>query len=115
MRLVTERLLVVLLVCQALVCQALFCQTAAAQIITTIAGTDFSFPSGSLAAVNAPLGNVGGVAVDAAGNVFVTDTQNNLVLRISASGTLDVVAGNGIAGFSGDGGSATSASLYNPQ
>jgi trimeric autotransporter adhesin len=104
MKLVNTRFLVVLLVCHA----------AVAQIITTIAGTDFSFPSGSLAAVNAPLGAVTGVAVDAAGNVFVVDPDNNLVLGISANGTLNVVAGNGIPGFSGDGGPATSASLGGP-
>jgi hypothetical protein len=60
------------------------------------------------------LGAVSGVAVDTAGNVFVVDPDNNLVLRISANGTLNIVAGNGIAGFSGDGGSATGASLFYP-
>jgi uncharacterized protein (TIGR03437 family) len=104
MKIVNARLLGVLLVCHA----------AAAQIITTVAGTDFSFPSGSLGAVSAPLGRVSGVAVDIAGNVFVADPDNNLVLRISVNGTLGVVAGNGISGFSGDGGAATNASLNNP-
>jgi hypothetical protein len=92
----------------------LICHAATAQIITTVAGTDWSFPTGSLAAVNAPLGAVVGVAVDAAGNVFVADSSNNLVLRISVSGTINVVAGNGIGGFSGDGGPATSASVSLP-
>src|SRR5580658_1291136 len=92
----------------------LVCHAAAAQIITTVAGTDYSFPSGSLTAVNAPLGPVNSVAIDAAGNVFVTDSEDNLVLRISVTGTLSVAAGNGIPGFSGDGGPATSASLNGP-
>ena len=83
-------------------------------IITTVAGTDWSFPSGSLAALNAPLGAVEDVALDAAGNVFVADSADSLVLRISVTGTVNVVAGNGIPGFSGDGGPATSASLNYP-
>ncbi len=86
--------------------------TASAQVITTIAGTDYTFSRGSLAAANAPLGQIYGVAVDRAGDVFVVDTSDNLILRISGDGTLGVVAGNGIAGFSGDGGPATSASLH---
>jgi len=84
------------------------------QIITTLVGTDWSFPTGTLAAAKAPLGQVQGVAVDGAGNVFVADCSNNLVLRISLNGVIDVVAGNGISGFSGDGGPATSASLNDP-
>jgi uncharacterized protein (TIGR03437 family) len=92
----------------------LLCHAAAAQIITTVAGTGYSFPFGSLTAVNAPLGAVYGVAVDTAGNVFVADFQDSLVLRISANGTINIVAGNGISGFSGDGGPAASASLAGP-
>lgn len=54
------------------------------------------------------------MAVDSAGNVFIADASNNLVVQVSAAGTLDVIAGNGIGGFSGDGGAATSASLNSP-
>ena len=93
----------------------LLCRAAAAQIITTVAGTDWSFPTGSIEAVNAPLGNLTGVAVDTAGNVFVADPNDNLVLRFSVNGTINVVAGNGVADFSGDGGPATSASLNFPE
>jgi uncharacterized protein (TIGR03437 family) len=93
---------------------ALLTPAVSAQIITTVAGTNSSFPAGSLAAVNAPLGAVTGVAVDGAGNVFVVDSGDSLVFRISASGVINVVAGNGILGFSGDGGPATSASLSSP-
>ncbi len=92
----------------------LLASAASAQIITTVAGTDWSFPTGSLAAVNAPLGQLPGVAVDTAGNVFVADESDNIVVRISVNGTLNIVAGNGISGFSGDGGPATSASLSTP-
>src|SRR5271170_5944472 len=87
---------------------------AAAQVITTIAGTNFSFPSSPLPALGAPLGNVTGVTIDASGSVYVADPQNNLVMRFVPGGQMTVVAGNGIQGFSGDGGAATNASLNGP-
>src|ERR1043166_4621432 len=83
-----------------------------AQVITTVAGTSFTFPT-QTAAINAPLSQVYGVAVDTKGNVYTADLQNNIVVRISPGGTLTVVAGNLRFGFSGDGGPATSASLNN--
>src|SRR5690348_5537144 len=85
-----------------------------AQIITTVAGTDWLFPAASLPALNAPLGKVTGIAVDSQGNVYVADSDNNLVVKIS-SGVLTVIAGNGTQGFSGDGGPATGASLNDPK
>jgi uncharacterized protein (TIGR03437 family) len=84
------------------------------QVITTIAGTNFTFPGTPLPAVNAPLGSISGVAVDANGNVYVADPSNNIVERFVPGGQLTVVAGNGIAGFSGDGGPAVNASLDVP-
>ena len=89
---------------------------AQAQVITTVAGTDFAFPATPLAAVNAPAGTIGNVAVDASGNLYFTepDIGNNLVFKVDRQGTLTVVAGNGTIGFSGDGGPATSAALDSP-
>jgi uncharacterized protein (TIGR03437 family) len=84
------------------------------QVITTVAGTDWFFPTSSLAALSAPLGPVGGVAIDPQGNVYAADSDNNVVVRISPNGVLTVVAGNGTVGFSGDGGPAISASLNSP-
>jgi uncharacterized protein (TIGR03437 family) len=83
-------------------------------IITTVAGSTWVFRGDGGPATSAPLGNMQGVAVDAAGNVYACDEANNLVVKISASGILTTVAGNGMAGFSGDGGPATSASLRHP-
>ena len=83
-------------------------------IITTFAGTNFTFPSSPLPALNAPLGSPQGLATDSAGNVYVADRANNMVMRISPSGSLSAVAGNGVEAFSGDGGPATSASLAGP-
>src|ERR1035437_3826253 len=85
------------------------------QVINTVAGTNWFFPTSSVQALNAPLGTTSGVAVDAQGNVYAADSGNNIVVRISPNGVLTVVAGNGNAGFSGDGGPATSASLWYPQ
>ncbi len=85
-----------------------------AQIITTVAGTTFTFPSTPRPAVTAPLGSGAGLAIDSQLNVYVADYDNNLVVRIAPNGALSVVAGNGSQGFSGDGGSATNASLYSP-
>jgi hypothetical protein len=64
-----------------------------------------------------------GVAVDAFGNVYIADTGNNVIRRVSTSGLITTVAGNyaedlandGIGGFSGDGGAATAAQLYAPE
>ncbi len=86
----------------------------AQRVITTVAGSPFVFRGDGGPAANAPLGAVSRVALDSAGNVFASDVGNNLVVKISSAGTLSVVAGNGIRGFSGDGGPATSASLNRP-
>ena len=65
---------------------------------------------------SAGLGNVGGVAVDSAGNVFITTSVYNVVLRLDAkTGVLSSVAGTGTYGFRGDNGPATNAELYLPQ
>jgi hypothetical protein len=48
------------------------------QVITTVAGTDWSFPMSSLQAADAPLGNVRAVATDAKGNVYLIDRDNSL-------------------------------------
>ena len=53
-------------------------------------------------------------AIDAAGNVYVTDTDNHRVRRVTPSGTITTLAGNGEAGFSGEGAAATAASINFP-
>lgn len=87
---------------------------AISQVITTVAGTTFTFPSQPLPALSAPLGFPQGVAADAKGNVYVADTFNNLVLRIAPDGTLTIAAGNGTSLSSGDGGLATNAGVAGP-
>jgi uncharacterized protein (TIGR03437 family) len=80
-------------------------------IITTVAGTTWVFRGDGGPATSAPLGFIAGVAVDSTGNLFAVDAGNNFVVKMSTTGVLTVVAGNGIQAFSGDGGPATSASL----
>ncbi len=83
--------------------------------ITTIAGTGSRWFSGDGGlATNASLDNPAGVAVDTAGNLYIADTSNHRVRKVSTSGTITTVAGNGSQEFSGDGGPATNASLYSP-
>src|SRR5208283_5374957 len=63
----------------------------------------------------ASLSVISGMAIDHAGNVYLALGDYHLVLRLdAASNVLTRVAGTGIAGFSGDGASATSALLNNP-
>ena len=85
-------------------------------IITTVAGDGTQGFSGDNGlAISASLNAPYGVAVDASGNLFIADAQNDRIRRVDAStGIMSTVAGDGTQGFSGDGGSATIASLNRP-
>jgi sugar lactone lactonase YvrE len=54
------------------------------------------------------------VAVDAAGNIYIADTVNSRVRRVSTSGVITTIAGNGEYGFAGMGGPATRAEMRDP-
>ncbi len=54
------------------------------------------------------------MAVDASGNLYITENANHKVLKVTPTGSLSTFAGVGIFGFAGDGGPATSAGLYHP-
>jgi uncharacterized protein (TIGR03437 family) len=84
--------------------------------ITTVAGSTGGFPAAANngPAADAPLLSAGGVAADSAGNVYVADSENNMVARVAPNGLLTVIAGDHGVGFGGDGGSAVSAQLYSP-
>jgi hypothetical protein len=85
-------------------------------IITTVAGTGKAGYSGDGGpATEAQLnGFLGGVTVDGAGNLFVTDTFNHRVRKVAPDGIITTVAGTGKAGYSGDGGLAVEAMLDSP-
>lgn len=87
--------------------------------ISTVAG---SGPVGMAAtyggdggsATAAELAKPTGVALDAAGNIYIADTNNNRLRKVG-NGSISTVAGTGVQGYSGDGGAATAAELNTPQ
>lgn len=84
-------------------------------IISTVVGSGAQgFAGDGGLATSARLNQPDDVAVDAAGNLYVLDQGNQRVRKVSA-GIITTVAGNGQAGFGGDGGPAKLASLNNPQ
>jgi hypothetical protein len=98
-------------------------------IITTIAGSvPFEFARGFLPgpglgghggdggpATQALLNNPQHLALDAAGNLYISEVFNHRVRKVDANGTITTVVGTGTEGFSGDGGPATQAQLAGPQ
>jgi uncharacterized protein (TIGR03437 family) len=90
--------------------------SASGSTIGSVAGNGSAGYSGDGGqAAKAQLNGPQGVAVDAAGNLYIADTANNAIREVTAAdGRIATVAGNGIAGYSGDGGPATSAQAGNP-
>ena len=83
--------------------------------ISTVAGTGEEGRSGDGGpAIEARLQRPHGVALDGSGNMYIADTDNHLVRRVDASGTITTFAGTGDAGYAGDGGPATDAELHEP-
>ncbi len=86
-----------------------------AGVYTTIAGSGNSGFSGDNGpAPNAALYDPMGLAVDAAGNVYIADTFNCRIRKVTPSGIITTIAGNGSLYFSGDGGPAIQASMHFP-
>jgi hypothetical protein len=85
-------------------------------VLTTLAGTGTAGVGGdggaaTLAQVNDPQAT----AVDAAGNVYIADTDNHRIRMVAVgTGVISTFAGTGVAGFLGDGGAATAARLFYP-
>jgi len=71
--------------------------TAAGEVSTLAGSGTFGFVDGF--GVNARFGAPGGVAVDGAGNVYVADSGNNRIRKITAAGQVTTLAGDGTAGF----------------
>ncbi|HVQ00198.1 MAG TPA: RHS repeat-associated core domain-containing protein [Candidatus Thermoplasmatota archaeon] len=89
-------------------------------IINTVAGTgvntfhsdDYGYSGDGGPAAQAQLHHPTGVAVGPDGSIYIADSNNNRIRRVSSDGIINTVAGNGSFGFSGDGGLATQAMLY---
>ena len=87
----------------------------AAGTITTVAGSGRSgFGGDGGPAVAAQLRNPAGVALDAAGNLYIADSFNHRIRKVDAAGTITTVAGSGRSGYGGDGGPAVAAQLNQP-
>lgn len=84
-------------------------------VMTTVVGRSWFLAAEGQHAVNVPVSpGIANVAADGSGNFYVADPLNNFVLKVGTDGIAHVVAGNGIVGFSGDGGPAVDASLNGP-
>ena len=86
-------------------------------IITTFAGNATAGYSGDgSAAISAKLDHPQYVAVDNDANIYIDDRNNNVIRKVDhSSAVITTIAGNNTGAYSGDGGSATAASLYDPQ
>ncbi|GAB3993610.1 hypothetical protein GCM10028807_29310 [Spirosoma daeguense] len=87
----------------------------ASGIISTFSGNGELGSTGDNGpAISAQLFLPRGIATDATGRVYIADSQNHRIRRINTDGIITTVAGNGTAGFSGDGGQALNAQLNYP-
>lgn len=84
--------------------------------ITTVVGNGIAGYSGDgEGATSAQLHQPSGIAFDGPGNMFIADSSNNVIRRVDANtNIISTVAGTGVAGYSGDGASGTTAQLYDP-
>lgn len=91
------------------------CKIAPGGAISRYAGTGTAgFGGDGGQATAAYLGSPSGIAIDASGNLYVADSANNRIRKVTPAGTISTIAGDGNPGFSGDGGPATSARLNYP-
>ena len=87
-----------------------------AGIITTIAGTGVAgFGGDGGPATSAKISFPIGLSLDGAGNLYFADLGNERIRKVDTAGIMHTVAGNGTAGFSGDGKAATLAALNGPR
>ncbi len=85
-------------------------------IITTVAGnTTLGYSGDGGAATSAQLNYPLDVAVDSSGNIYIADSDNHRVRKVTTGGIISTVAGDGTLGSGGDGGSATNAQLRVPR
>lgn len=85
------------------------------QIVTTLAGGYLGDGKPATDASIAPSFLGGHIAFDHLGNLYLADTFNNRIRRVSPTGTITTIAGTGVSGYWGDGGPATAAMLNSPE
>ena len=84
-------------------------------VITTFAGTGiYGYNGDGIPATSAQINEPLGLAFDTAGTLYFSDNINHRVRKINTAGLIYTVAGNGTAGFNGDGGAADSAEIRLP-
>jgi uncharacterized protein (TIGR03437 family) len=85
-------------------------------IITTVAGNIFNLGySGDGGPATSAGMQARDLALDSAGNMYISDTLDNRIRKVNTAGIISTIAGTGAMGFGGDGGPATSAILSSPQ
>src|ERR1035438_558427 len=83
-------------------------------VVVTVAGNSgWGFSGDGGPATSAQFYGLAGLAVDAAGNIYIADLNNNRIRKVT-NGVITTVAGTGVPGFSGDNGPASSAGLSYP-
>ena len=83
-------------------------------IIETKAGGSMAGTGDGGSALLGEINNPTSVGIDGSGNLYIADASNNKIRKVSATGLITTYAGNGVAGYSGDGGPATDATLNRP-
>jgi uncharacterized repeat protein (TIGR02543 family) len=84
--------------------------------ITTVAGIgDMGYGGDGGPAVSAAIGNPNSIAFDLSGNMYIADTFNGRIRKVLPGGTIGTIAGTVAAGYTGEGGPATSATLPGAQ
>ena len=85
-------------------------------IITTVAGTGaIGYTGDGIPATSSNLFNPFNVGIDIYGNLHIADYSNHRIRKVNSSGIISTVTGSGTAGFSGDGGAATTAQINSPE
>lgn len=87
-------------------------------IITTVAGNGgaWGYNGDNIAALSASLGQPTGLTFDNNGDMIIADNQNNRIRKVNmTTGIITTIAGTGVQGFNGNGGSALAAELYFPK
>jgi sugar lactone lactonase YvrE len=84
-----------------------------AAVVSIVAGVlnTCGYNGDGIAATTAQLNGPYSVTLDTSGNLFIADNGNNRLREVNTSGVISTIAGNGTCGYTGDGGSATSAEL----